>query len=228
MGRGETGRDLARLATGWQAWQNKATLGMARLGMMGWGNAGKAGRPGEARHDGARRGPARQATSGGRAKMDKIKEGVQQVVNDLYTAHGEVKPSDLVSAARPKASPAHKGFQWDNKRAADEYRLWQARFWIKRVTIVVEDREEQLVHISATSCDPETTETREGSYKPISVVVQNKDEYTVALSDTLARLKSAQKAYQDLKQIAKKRDQQPFDFQAVEAGFEVVEKQLTA
>lgn len=69
-------------------------------------------------------------------KIEKIQDGIQQVVSELYNEKGFIKPSDLVEAARPSDSPAHGGFLWDNKKAGNEYRLIQARQWIDRKSVV--------------------------------------------------------------------------------------------
>lgn len=105
------------------------------------------------------------------------KEGVTLVVNDIYKKHGEVKPSQLVSAARQKDSPAHSAFEWNDKTAGHQYRLWQARQWIRRVEITIEDRKEQLVHVPIIR---DGDSSQEGYYKPYSVVVKDKSEYDAA------------------------------------------------
>lgn len=48
---------------------------------------------------------------------------------------GLVRPVHVVEAAKDAASLMHGEFEWSNKKAADEYRLWQARellaqYWV--------------------------------------------------------------------------------------------------
>jgi hypothetical protein len=45
--------------------------------------------------------------------------------------------SDVVSAAKRKSSPLHRYFQWDDTRAAELYRLDQARYYLRHVEIVI-------------------------------------------------------------------------------------------
>ncbi len=59
---------------------------------------------------------------------------------------------DIVEYARPKKSPLHKFFEWDDDKAADQYRLTQARTLIKCIVIKlegVEVREFQNVFVKA-------------------------------------------------------------------------------
>jgi len=161
--------------------------------------------------------------------MDTIKSGVQAVVNELYQQHGEVKPSELVEAARPKDSPAHEGFEWDNKKAGQEYRLLQARQWIRRVEIIVEDRAERMVHIPQVVIEGEQTEGAEGRYKPMSVVVSNQSDYQAAMQSTLAKLNAAKAAFEELKgAAAKSKIKKAPNFRKADKGFSMVETALAA
>lgn len=158
--------------------------------------------------------------------MDTIKKGVSQVVNELFQQHKEVKASMLVEAARPKTSPAHAGFEWDNKKAGDEYRLLQARTWIKRVEIVIEDRKERLIHVPImidTGKEQDETENREGYYKPISVVANNSSEYNRALKETIKKLEAASLSYSLLKDAAEKKKIQTVNFKKADEGFSMIE-----
>ena len=78
-----------------------------------------------------------------------IKQGVQEVAQALYDRKGKIIPSELVEAARLKNSPAHDGFEWDDKKAGNEYRLYQARNWCRKIEIRVEPgaEPERLVYV---------------------------------------------------------------------------------
>lgn len=54
---------------------------------------------------------------------------------------GELRPQHVVEAARDKRNPLHKHFEWDDKKAADAYRLDQARAIIRIVRTQVEPDE---------------------------------------------------------------------------------------
>lgn len=53
---------------------------------------------------------------------------------------GRVTANELVSAARAKRSPIHGYFEWDDVRAADEFRLEQARDYLRSIEVVVQTK----------------------------------------------------------------------------------------
>src|SRR6185437_11347508 len=64
-----------------------------------------------------------------------------QVVGDelerlRQTNNGELTAELALDAARPKSSPLHDGFEWDDTVAAEQHRLTQARSMIRSVVIV--------------------------------------------------------------------------------------------
>ena len=164
--------------------------------------------------------------------MDSIKSGVQTVVNEIYQRDGEVRPSTLLEEAKPKTSPAHNAFEWDNKKAGQSYRLMQARMWIRKVEIIFEDRNEQLIHVPTVRVinpddDDDFTPSQEGYYKPISIVCEDKDEYEAALRETLTFLNSAKSAYGGLKKAAQYSKQEKLpNFAQADKGFGMIDSAL--
>ena len=154
-----------------------------------------------------------------KTKIDCIKAAITQ----LYYRDGEVRASALVEAARPQQSPIHNAFEWNNRKAGHEYRLIQARQWIRNVTIIIDDRTpERLVHVPVF----DSLDTSEGYYRPISVVVQSHDEYAAALKSTLATLTAARAAYVQLKKAAVHHKQSRISFRRADRAFELIEKTL--
>lgn len=136
-----------------------------------------------------------------------IRTGVTKVVQEILEKNGSVTSSGLVASARPKTSPAHAGFTWDDKKAAEGYRLNEARRWI-RVVMVKTDSEsqERLVHIPVSrASDQDGDETREGEYKPLSVVVESPDEYMRARDEVMSKGRAFAAALRDLDVAAAKR-----------------------
>ena len=161
--------------------------------------------------------------------METSKAKVQDVINEIYQRDGEVKPSTLLEEARSESSPIHNAFEWDNTKAGHEFRLIQARTWIRKVRIIIEDRVERLVHVPRIVFeDVDYQDSNEGYYKPISIVVQEQDEFKAALNSAKASLNSARSAYEDLKRAA--RESKPAslpDFKRADRGFGMVESALS-
>lgn len=61
-----------------------------------------------------------------------------QVLGETLESLGNFTPRDVVQAARRKDSPIHSLFEWDNREAADKYRLDQARRHVNHLRVVIE------------------------------------------------------------------------------------------
>lgn len=69
------------------------------------------------------------------------KEFLIQMLQELEEEHGIVRPKDLLEKARPKNSPLHPYFDWDDKKAAENYRIWQAQHLIASVRVEISGQE---------------------------------------------------------------------------------------
>jgi hypothetical protein len=57
---------------------------------------------------------------------------------------GELRPHDVVDAAKAKNHPLHRYFEWDDKIAANAYRVDQARALIRIVRVEVDEDKEPV------------------------------------------------------------------------------------
>jgi hypothetical protein len=60
-----------------------------------------------------------------------------QIVGEALEKMGSFTPSDVVEAARPATSVLHEHFTWDDLKAAEKYRLVEARHLVNTITVVV-------------------------------------------------------------------------------------------
>ncbi|MFW6132222.1 MAG: hypothetical protein ACOC5F_06470 [Candidatus Aminicenantaceae bacterium] len=67
----------------------------------------------------------------------------EKVVNEIFRIYKEkgLSAETLVEEAKKKNSPLHSFFQWDEKKAAYQWRLQQARVIINEIKVVVENKE---------------------------------------------------------------------------------------
>jgi hypothetical protein len=100
--------------------------------------------------------------------------GAQIAAERLHTirvANGELTPRGVVDDAANPRSPLHPCFEWDDERAADSHRLWQARKLMGSI-VVAEYADAPLVNetrafVHVTLEDPQ--------YVPIEVAMTNVD-----------------------------------------------------
>jgi hypothetical protein len=115
--------------------------------------------------------------------------------------HGQLTPRVTVDESRPKNAPLHGAFEWNDGKAADEYRLQQARGLIRAVCVVSEATDEACpvyVHVR------EDASNGAGSYQPLELVVQEPDLFAAALAELQAKLSGAQRAIEELHDAARR------------------------
>lgn len=188
-------------STDWQARHGQDWTGVARNG--------KAGEAWMVGIGGARLGTARQAR---RNKVNqkyrfrdsyRTPKGVSAEVaaEELAAIHereGALTPPAVVEAARPKDATLHPVFEWDNKKAAEAYRINQARNLIRAVEIVTttdgkESAAPVYVHIP----------TPAPNYERVDVVIQQPDQFALALMSMNRRLQEAKHAIDVLEKAAR-------------------------
>jgi len=125
-------------------------------------------------------------------------DAVASELDAIYRVNGEVTPKLLVEAARAESSPMHTAFEWDDEKAGEQHRLWQARQIIRAVVVVNDDtgaESPRYVHVQ--------TEKREGQYLPSDVVVASQDLFARALSELHGKVRALQAAISSLEEMAK-------------------------
>jgi hypothetical protein len=125
---------------------------------------------------------------------------------------GVIRPEVLVSESRPKKAPLHPCFTWDDAKAAELYRLGEARLIIRsiRVLEVFEGNQEPqpirgFVHVS----DAE----KGGGYQSVARVMSSEElrlqaiNYSIGLlnqaKDRLAELRGLEKSVRKIEAVVR-------------------------
>ena len=115
---------------------------------------------------------------------------------------GLIKPERVVEAARPKTSPIHDQFEWDNSAAAEKYRLLQASELI-RVSVEIIDCGGNRDPVMVRAFTSLTTERGvSGGYRATVQVLSNKQMREQMLADAIAELRAFERRYAILKELA--------------------------
>jgi hypothetical protein len=104
---------------------------------------------------------------------------------------GVLDAVDVVVDARQATSPLHHCFEWDDKRAAHEHRVDQAKQLIKAVTVVVPDGDTPLPAFTAAA-----TDARDGRPKFV-----RRDKAPAFTMPVKTRADQLQEAYRELRRI---------------------------
>lgn len=139
--------------------------------------------------------------------MREARNEVKAELARLSAKHGGLRPSKVVEAARPETSPLHSEFEWDDSKAGREYRLEQARRLIRVAVTVVEHGDgtttvDPYIHVPASQDERKESGSGEGVYLPMSIVVQDADAFSRALTALLTKLNAAKAAAEELRSAA--------------------------
>lgn len=112
---------------------------------------------------------------------------------------GVIKPFAVVEAARPEKSPLHDCFEWDDNKAAEQFRIEQARGLIRSIRVIVKVSNAETVpvraflHVKETECG--------GGYVEIRTVMRTPAFQQQVLESALSELKAWQARYRQLSEL---------------------------
>jgi len=134
--------------------------------------------------------------------MNRLTKAQFDRINRMLKRKNSLTASGLLEEASKESSPLHGLFEWDNSKAAEKYRLIQARNVLRRYNVTESDPEAKLVHVPAVII--QKGDSPEGQYKRAGAIVSQPTEFERAMSEALNRLKSAKEAVDLLQNLANK------------------------
>lgn len=121
-----------------------------------------------------------------------------QVLESLGEA---VTPQSVVDAARPKRSPIHRLFEWDNEEAAERYRIWQARQHISHLRIEIVGDGEATETRAYHSIVIQQGEEKHRAYVGTPTILTDADMKQQAITNALKQLKSWRERYREYSDV---------------------------
>lgn len=125
---------------------------------------------------------------------------VGKALEDIEKESGEVTAELLLKKATPKDSELHTLFEWDNKKAAGEWRLHQARQIIGAVAVVYEEEEKE--EPITTRAFVNVGDVHKGSFINTAKAMSDEETRTVVLKHALDELKAFKAKYAGLNELA--------------------------
>ena len=131
-----------------------------------------------------------------RSGLGVFKADAQKVADEIRSIGEEVSPVQIVAKARNKDTELHKCFEWDDTKAAEKYRLYQARQVVCSLVFKeVEEKEDttprRIFHRTENT----------GGYKPLELIVKNQTEYEKLLEQARAELRTFKVKYHSLSEL---------------------------
>ncbi len=126
----------------------------------------------------------------------------------LLEKHGHLTPEILLDEARNKKSKLHAFFQWDNAKAAHQWRLEQASFLLRSVKITIETESGEkvstraFVHIRLNDEESDEEPESRGRYYSLDTVLADDAMTAQMMEEAMRDLRSFHRKYFNLKQLA--------------------------
>lgn len=121
----------------------------------------------------------------------------------LLKKHGVLTPEIIIDAAKDKRSKLHPFFEWNNAKAAHQWRLEQASMYLRKIKVTVERDGSDPVSARAFICIRRADdETDRGEYHPIERVLNDEEMCNQMLESAYSELRSFQRKYRTLRQLA--------------------------
>lgn len=122
---------------------------------------------------------------------------IEKELRALHSRDGVLTCEAVLEAARPKNSPLHGYFTWDDSRAAERYRLIEAGKLI--ATVRIEYRQKKAAQIIYTPAFiPTGTNEGKRQYYPVEEVTRNDFLREKALADARSEMESTRARYSHL------------------------------
>ena len=124
-------------------------------------------------------------------------KAIEEALESIAKKHkGRLTPDAVVAAAASKASPLHELFEWDQKKAAHQHRIEQARSLIRSVRVNITTHR-TIISTVAYVRDPDLESDEQGYVATVSLVGDS-DRARATLVDEFSRAASALRRAREL------------------------------
>ena len=113
---------------------------------------------------------------------------------------GSLTPEMVVDESREEDAPLHPVFEWDDKKAAESYRIVQAGSLIRNVTVKIEEAprmEPVRAFVNVASVGQ-----RKGIFVSIKSAMTDEDSRETVVARAMAELERVKEKYKDLQELA--------------------------
>lgn len=120
------------------------------------------------------------------------------VLNDLERK-GELDARHVVDVSKPDEAVLHRDFEWNDQKAADEYRLATARKIMRSLIVIPEvedDKPQEPVRAFFQ------IENNAPTYRAVQTIMTNPDQKQMLLNLALKELRAFQQKYRRLEELS--------------------------
>ena len=122
----------------------------------------------------------------------------QTVYEEITSIGDEIKPEQIVEKARDENTELHKCFEWDDTKAAEKWRLHQARNVVCELVFKQENLQDKEEYVPIrVLCKTDSN----SYYKVPEIVFKNADEHEKLLQSAMAELQAFKRKYHALTEL---------------------------
>lgn len=118
-----------------------------------------------------------------------------EIMEQLEHSEQGLSPASLLDASRDENAPLHGEFEWDDQKAAEEYRLTQAGDLIRNVRIIVEEQDAPTRAFVSTG-------ERSGAYVSLQSALDNSKWKSNLLESAKRAMNEFAAKYRQLEELA--------------------------
>jgi hypothetical protein len=117
---------------------------------------------------------------------------------------GAITPANVLDDARDEDTDLHPFFEWNDDKAAEDWRKQQARSLIGSISVVIEDATPRKEAVSVRAFIHVSDDDDKGGdrYEPLSVVLSDQALYAQVCARALGELRGFQKRYSQFSSLA--------------------------
>lgn len=135
-------------------------------------------------------------------KTPLFKADADKCYQEIKSIGDEVTPEQVVNAAKDPTAELHKCFDWDDKVAADKYRLVQARTVLNQLIVVTHNTSDEVKEPTQFRVMMKNDTVKGSGYKQTICMVRDENEYQKLLEQARRELKAFKQKYSCLTELA--------------------------
>lgn len=125
-------------------------------------------------------------------------------LEEIREREGNLRAEAVVDEARSESSHLHSAFTWDDSKAAEAHRLWEARALIKELIIIDEKTDESEPAFLNVRFQATDDTQADRYYQSAAVLLRSPQEMDSALAESRAKLTSAENSFKAAARLARR------------------------
>lgn len=137
------------------------------------------------------------------SKINADPEKCYRELERIRAKEGNLKPESIINAAKRKNSPMHKVFNWDDKSAAHEYRLTQARYITRSIEVTYDEKPDVPVRAyESITIEKTTDEPKRKVYQSTEQILKTPSERDELLGNAIRDALAFKRRYRALSELS--------------------------